>query len=144
MLSRLPHRVIIQTETRTEFEGGASTVSWTDASTEWANVQFSASSNETYNEDKKQQMSYLNVVMRQDITLTNKNRMIFNNKILVIENEGDPTYRKRMKIIKCRLEEGNIVDKTAWILNDDDSPIANYSYIWDDNEVWNDDNIWKD
>lgn len=104
MLTRLPHRVVIQTETRTDFEGGAYTTSWTTASTEWANVQYDNSSKETYDSDKKQQMTYFSVIMRQDITLANKNRLLYNNNILVVEDEGDPTNRGRMKTVKCRLE----------------------------------------
>lgn len=105
MYTRLPHRVTIQTESRVDFEGGAQTTSWTTASTEWANVQYDAgASKETYDQEKKQQMSIYNVIMRQDITVTNKQRLLFNNKILVVEDEGDPTNRGRMKTIKCRLE----------------------------------------
>jgi len=105
MLTRLPHRVVVQNEIRTEFEGGAYTSSWTTDSTEWANVQFDDKSKETYSQEKNQQMTYVNVIMRQDVNLTNRNRLLFNNNILVIEDEGDPTYRNRMKKIKCRLEQ---------------------------------------
>lgn len=104
MLTNLPHRVVIQTEQRVEFEGGAYTTSWVTASTEWANVQYDNSSKETYSADKEQQMTYVNVIMRQDVNLTNKNRLLFSGDILVVEDEGDPTYRNRMKTIKCRLE----------------------------------------
>lgn len=104
MLTRLPHRIVIQAETRTEFEGGAYTTSWTTASTEWANVQRMVSTNETYDNEKKQQMSYWRVITRNDITLDNTKRILFNNKILVIETEQDPTNRDRMKILKCREE----------------------------------------
>lgn len=105
MLTRLPNRVVIQAETREAFEGGAYTSTWTTASTEWANVQFETSSAETYNQEKKQQMTMFKVIMRQDVTLTNKHRLLFNGKILVVEDEGDPTNRNRMKTIMCRLEE---------------------------------------
>lgn len=105
MLSRLPHRVVLQTESRVEFEGGAYTTTWETASTEWANVQYDeGASKETYDQEKKQQMSIYKVIMRQDITLTNKQRLLFNDNILVVEDEGDPTNRGRMKTIKCRLE----------------------------------------
>lgn len=103
MLTRLPHRIVIQTETRTEFEGGAYTTSWTTASTEWANVQ-RINAQETYDEEKKQQMSKWNVVTRQDITLTNAQRILFEGKILVVESQQDPTNRDRMKIVTCREE----------------------------------------
>lgn len=105
MFSRLPHRVVIQSETRESFEGGAYTTSWATSSTEWANVQYDASaSKETYDQEKKQQMTMFKVIMRQDVTLTNKNRLLYNGDILVVEDEGDPTNRGRMKTIKCRLE----------------------------------------
>jgi hypothetical protein len=68
-------------------------------------VQYDAgASEETYDNEKKQQMSIYNVIMRQDVTLTNKNRLLYNGNILVVEDEGDPTNRDRMKKIKCRLE----------------------------------------
>ena len=103
--TRLMHRVTIQSLTRTDFEGGAETSSWNTASTEWANVQYDAgASKETYDQEKKQQMSIYNVIMRQDVTLTNKQRLLFNGNILVVEDEGDPTNMGRMKTIKCRLE----------------------------------------
>jgi head-tail adaptor len=103
--TRLVHRVVIQSESRVGFEGGAYTTSWVTASTEWANVQYDAgASKETYDQEKKQQMSIFNVIMRQDVTLTNKNRLLYNGDILVVEDEGDPTNRGRMKTIKCRLE----------------------------------------
>jgi len=109
MLTRLPHRIVIQTEARTEFEGGAYTTSWVTASTEWANVQLEDSMNatsETYSEDKKQQDTLLKVVTRQDVTLTNKNRILFDGEVLVVQSQADPTYRGRMKITKCRIENG--------------------------------------
>lgn len=105
MLVHLPHRVVIQTEVRSEFQGGAYTTSWETASTEWANVQYNASqSKETYDTEKKQQISIYDVITRQDITLTNKNRILYNDNIFVVEDEGDPTMRGRMKVTKCRLE----------------------------------------
>ena len=104
ILTRLVHRLVVQNQVRTDFEGGAYTTSWVTASTEWGNVQYDNSSMETYGQDKEQQMTMFNVIMRQDITLTNKNRLLFNGDILVVEDEGDPTARGRMKTIKCRLE----------------------------------------
>ena len=105
MLGRLRQRVVIQSESRADFEGGAYTTSWTTDSTEWANVQYDeVASKETYDQEKKQQMSIYNVTMRQDITLTNKNRLLYNDNIFVVEAEGDPTSGGRMKTIRCRLE----------------------------------------
>jgi len=105
MLTRLPHRVGVQSVTEVEFQGGTSTESWVTATTEWANVQYnSGASKETYDTEKKQQMSIYDVTMRQDVTVTNKNRLLYNGDILVVEDEGDPTNRSRMKVIRCRLE----------------------------------------
>ena len=105
MLTRMRQRVVVQAETRTAFEGGAYTTSWTTSSTEWANVQYDeVASKETYDQEKKQQMSIYNVTMRQDITLTNKNRLLYNDNVFVVEAEGDPTSGGRMKTIRCRLE----------------------------------------
>lgn len=105
LLTRLPHRVTVQSVTLTEFKGGAYTTSWTTVSSEWANVQYdSGASKETYDTEKKQQMTVAKVTMRQDVTLTNKNRLLFNSDILVIEDAGDPTNRSRMKTIRCRVE----------------------------------------
>lgn len=105
MMSRLPHRIVIQTQNDVEFQGGAYTTSWTTASTEWANVQYNeGASKETYDTEKKQQISIYNVVTRQDVTITNENRLLYNGNILVVEDEGDPTNRSRMKVIRCRLE----------------------------------------
>jgi head-tail adaptor len=104
-LLNLPHRILIQQLERLDFQGGCATESWTTSSVEWANVQYNAVlSNETYDQDKKQQDSIYEAIMRQDVTLTNKNRIIFNGNILVVEDEGDPTCGGRMKKIKCRLE----------------------------------------
>ena len=105
MCYNLIHRVGVQAETRTTFSGAAYTTSWVTSSTEWANVQYDdEASRETYDQEKKQQMSIFNVIMRQDVTLTNKNRLLYNGDILVIEDTGDPTGRSRMKTVKCRLE----------------------------------------
>lgn len=100
----LRQRVVVQSETKTSFEGGAYTTSWTTDSTEWASVRRDISTNETYAQDKEQQMTYFNVVMRDDVTITNKNRLLFNNNILVIETVEDPSNRNRQQILKCRLE----------------------------------------
>lgn len=105
MLTNLPHRVTVQSVTLTEFKGGAYTTSWTTISTEWANVQYNAgASKETYDTEKKQQISVFDVIMRQDVTLTNENRLLYNGDILIVEDQGDPTNRTRMKKIRCRLE----------------------------------------
>jgi len=103
MLTRLPHRITIQSETRTNFEGGAYTTSWTTDSTVWGNVQVD-SLGETYDQDKKQQMAFYKVVVRAETDITNKKRILFDSNILNVETVGDPTNRSRLKAVKCRLE----------------------------------------
>ena len=103
ILTRLVHRVSLQTETRTEFQGGAYTTSWETASTEWANVQVDTS-NESYAQDKSQQYTKYKVIMREDTNIDNTKRLLFDGKILVIETKIDPTNRNRMTILKCREE----------------------------------------
>ncbi len=103
MLTRLPHTVTVQTETRKLFEGGAYTTSWATASTQWANVQ-PINANETYGQEKKQQITKYRVIMRYLSTLTNKNRLLFNNEIFVIETITDPTRHQRMIEVTCRVE----------------------------------------
>jgi SPP1 family predicted phage head-tail adaptor len=103
MLTRLPHWIVIQAESRTTFEGGAFTTSWTTQTSDWANVQPSKA-NETYQNDKKQQMTIFNVTMRYLATVSNKNRLIFENQTYVIESVYDPTNRQRMMVLTCRLE----------------------------------------
>lgn len=142
MLTRLPHRVTVQGEIRTAFEGGAYTTSWTTSGTYWANVQIDRSF-ETYAQEKKQQYNSYIVTMRDDVSVTNRNRIIYDEKTLVIEDVMNPTGRGRMKKLKCR-EELQFTLVSAWILNDDASAITGFSYEWDDTETWNDDNVWKD
>ena len=103
MLTRLPHKLVAQSETRTNFEGGAYTTSWTTDSIVWGNIQIDKK-NETYAQDKKQQMTYYKIVTRADFTINNTKRFLHNDDIYVIESVGDPTMRGRMKSIYCRLE----------------------------------------
>jgi SPP1 family predicted phage head-tail adaptor len=103
MLTRLPHRVTLQTETRTLFQGGAYTSSFTTSSVEWANVQVDVS-NESYDQAKKQQLTKYKVVMRYSSNITNAKRLLFGGKVLVIESVEDGTGRSRMIILKCRQE----------------------------------------
>jgi SPP1 family predicted phage head-tail adaptor len=107
MLLRLPHRITIQSETRTAFQGGAYTSSWTTDSTEWANCQSSnrsSDTDETYKSNKKQQYSGWKVIMRYNSTLSNKKRLLFGNRILHIETVKDLTNRNRMIEVTCREE----------------------------------------
>lgn len=101
----LSKRVVVQTKTRTYFEGGAYTTSWATTTTIWADVEYMHnSSKEVYSEEKEQQMSFYEVVVRNDVTLTNKNRLLYDGNIFVIEHIGPLTERNRRRRLKCRLE----------------------------------------
>ena len=112
MLCHLPHRVSIMTENRSEFEGGTYTTSWESASIEWANCQVNTkgyfNTRESHDLQKKQQFSQWDIKMRRDVTVTNKNRLIFHDsgtdRILTVETGADPTARGRQLEIKCREE----------------------------------------
>jgi SPP1 family predicted phage head-tail adaptor len=106
ILTRLPHRVIVQSETRTNFEGGAYTTSWETSSTEWANCQMinMAGTKEDYQKNKKQQYTEWRVIMRNSTNITNKKRLLFSGRILKIETVSNPTNRGRMLEITCREE----------------------------------------
>lgn len=91
------------TESRTTFSGGAYTSSWTSVSVEWANCQcYSATENTNHN--KKQQYTKWKIIMRQNSNITNKNRLIFDSRILHIESVIDYTARNRMIEVTCREE----------------------------------------
>lgn len=107
MMTRLCHRVVLQAETRTTASGGAYTTSWSTSSVEWANVAINNNLNaasEDYSHDKKQQITNYEITMRYDINITNIKRLLYNNKILVIESVHDGTGRQRMIKVKCREE----------------------------------------
>lgn len=94
MLTRLPHRIIIQTSTVSSAEGGTFNETWSDTYTRWANVQIkSANENFKYNRDS-QQNNY-EITMRKE-TFTNKMRLKYNTKILEIQSVSDPTQAGRM------------------------------------------------
>ena len=103
MLTRLPHRVVIMTQTRTTFSGGAYTTSWTTDSTEWANCQ-QVSAVETYENAKQQQTTKWKIVMRSGAMVTNKKRIVYASKNLVVENVIDPINRSHMQVVMCREE----------------------------------------
>ena len=103
MFTHLPHRVVIQSESRSLFIGGAYTTSWTTDSTEWANCQ-PVRNNELYEQEKKQQFSYWRVIMRYMSSMSNKKRLLFGSKILHVETVSDPTSRSRMIEVTCREE----------------------------------------
>lgn len=95
------------TETRTAFIGGCYTTSWSSSSIEWANCQVSnviSGTNESYSHEKKQQYTEWNVIMRYISTVTNKNRLAYGSKTLVIETVSDEVNRGRMMKLVCREE----------------------------------------
>ena len=107
MLTRLHHRVTLQEISRTEFEGGAYTTSWTTSSVIWANVQAKNDQSgyfETYENQKEQQITKYEITLRAGNTITNKNRFLFENNIFVIESTADVINRGRMMKVRCRLE----------------------------------------
>jgi len=106
MLTRLPHRVVIQSLTTASADGGCYTETWSTASTNWANIQ-PISTTERYNALKAQQYITHNVTMRQDVTITTANRIKYGNRIFHIETKIDPTERSRMMTLKCREEVDN-------------------------------------
>lgn len=103
ILTRLIHRVVVQSESRSLFQGGTYTSTWITDSTEWANCQ-PVRNNELYKDNKKQQYSYWRVIMRYLSTTSNKKRLLFGSKILHIETSSDPTSRNRMVEVTCREE----------------------------------------
>lgn len=103
MLTRLPHRIVIQNESRSLFEGGCYTSSWITSSTEWANCQISKDY-ESYKQEKKQQYNKYIIIARSSISISNESRIIFDDKTLEIEAVSNPTNRNRMIEITCREE----------------------------------------
>jgi SPP1 family predicted phage head-tail adaptor len=101
-MTRLPHRIVVQTESRITFSGGAYTTSWVTASTEWANCQPVSVSNDVLY-DKKQQFTKWRVTTKK-LNITNANRIIYNSKILIIEGTSDPSNRNKFLEIICREE----------------------------------------
>lgn len=103
MLTRLPHRVSVMSETRTSFEGGVYTTSWVSKSLEWANCQI-YKDKESHMQQKKQQYNTWVCIMRSITNVTNKNRLLFGDTILTIEAVNNPTNRGRMIEVTCREE----------------------------------------
>lgn len=107
MLTRLSNRVTVQEETRVLFQAGTYTSSWSTVCITWANVQLKtgdAGFIEKYDQSKKQQYNYYNVIIRYNESVTNKNRLLFKGKILVIESVADNASRNRLQTLKCREE----------------------------------------
>lgn len=102
MLTRLRHRVNIQTLTTVSAGGGCFDETWTTTATRWANVQVQRALEE-FDFNKDQQANIYRIVMREE-SFTNKNRLVFNNLVLRIESVSDPTQAGRMMTVIARGE----------------------------------------
>jgi SPP1 family predicted phage head-tail adaptor len=102
MLTRLRHRIEIQSLTTTSAGGGCYTETWTTTATRWANVQVQRA-NEEFSFNKDQQANTYRIVLRKE-TFTNKQRIIFNGLTLTIETISDPTQAGRMMTVIARGE----------------------------------------
>ena len=102
MLTRLSHRVTVQSLTTTSAGGGTFEETWTTVGERWANVQVQRANNE-FSFDKIQQANYFRITMRTE-NFTNKNRFLFNELVLRIDTISDPTQDGRMMTIIAREE----------------------------------------
>lgn len=94
MLTRLNHRITIQTLTTVSVGGGCFEETWTNSYNRWANVQIQ-SAKESFSYNKDQQNNVYKIVMRTE-NFTNKNRIKYGDLILRIESVSDPTQSGRM------------------------------------------------
>jgi SPP1 family predicted phage head-tail adaptor len=102
MLTRLPHRIEIQTLSTTAAGGGTFTETWTTTATRWANVQVQRA-NEEFGYGKDQQANTYRIVMRKE-NFTNKQRIVFKSLVLTIETIDDPTQDGRLMVVIARGE----------------------------------------
>lgn len=102
MLTRLRHRISIQTLSTVSAGGGCFEETWTTTATRWANVQI-ANATEEFAYSKDQQANRYRIIMRKE-SFTNKNRFVFNNLTLHIETVSDPTESGRMMTVYARGE----------------------------------------
>lgn len=102
MLTRLRHRIQIQTLTVVSADGGCFTETWTTTATRWANVQIQRASEE-FSYDKDQQANIYRIIMRKE-NFTNKNRFLFDNLVLHIQSVSDPAEKNRMMEVIARGE----------------------------------------
>ena len=102
MSTTLRNRIVIQSLSTTASEGGTYIESWSTISSVWATVNGNAKENLAY--EKEQQMNYYTIRVRKQ-NISNNNRILFNNKILVIESVLDDTSRNNYMLIKAREEK---------------------------------------
>jgi SPP1 family predicted phage head-tail adaptor len=100
MLTRLPHRIIVQTlASTTATTGGTFEETYADTFNRWANVQTKKAS-ENFRFEKDSQTNQYTIKMRKE-PFTNKMRLKFNDKILRIQSVSDPTFHNNMIIIEA-------------------------------------------
>jgi SPP1 family predicted phage head-tail adaptor len=102
MSTTLRNRIVIQSLSTTASEGGTFIETWSTVSSIWATVNGNAKENLAY--EKEQQMNYFTIRIRKQ-NVSNTNRILFNNKILVIESILDDTSRNNYMLIKAREEK---------------------------------------
>ena len=102
MSTTLRNRIVIQSLSTTASEGGTFIETWSTVSSIWATVNGNAKENLAY--EKEQQMNYFTIRIRKQ-NVSNTNRILFNNKILVIESVLDDTSRNNYMLIKAREEK---------------------------------------
>ena len=102
MSTTLRNRIVIQSLSTTASEGGTFIETWSTVSSIWATVNGNAKENLAY--EKEQQMNYFTSRIRKQ-NVSNTNRILFNNKILVIESILDDTSRNNYMLIKAREEK---------------------------------------
>ena len=95
MMTRLPHRIIVQTlASSTDTTGGTFDETYADTYSRWANVQ-TKSASENFRFEKDSQTNQYMIKMRKE-AFTNKMRLKFNDKILRIQSVSDPTFHNNM------------------------------------------------
>lgn len=102
MLTRLRHRIEVQTLSTVAAGGGTFTETWTTTETRWANVQIQRAAEE-FAFGKDQQANTYKIIMRTE-SFTNKQRFLFNGLVLTIESISDPTQSGRMMEVIARGE----------------------------------------
>jgi SPP1 family predicted phage head-tail adaptor len=102
MSTTLRNRIAIQSLSATANEGGTFIENWSTVTSVWATVNGNAKENLAY--EKEQQMNYYTIRIRKQ-NISNNNRILFNEKILVIESVLDDTSRNNYMLIKAREEK---------------------------------------
>lgn len=100
------HRIVLQSNSPTEFRAGCYTSSWATVTTLWANIATSAVT-ENYTLKKGQQYSNLLIVMRYTSSIDKATcRFLYNDQIVHIMNIRDKSGHKKEIVIEGRVEDG--------------------------------------